>query len=196
MDTPAAPAHAFQHTFVVEASDIDQLGHANNVAYVRWVQDTATAHWLALTTPEDRALVGWVATRHEIDYLAPAVLGDEVVVRPGERVPTDGVLIEGRSHFDESMLTGESLPVAREPGERVTGGAINAEGRVVLRASAVGAETTLARIVRMVENAQAKKPPIQQTVDRVAAVFVPAVLVVALVTLLGWGWAAATGSVR
>jgi len=114
-------------------------------------------------------------------------LGDEVVVRPGERVPTDGVLLEGRSHFDESMLTGESLPVAREPGERVTGGAINAEGRVVLRTTAVGAETTLARIVRMVENAQAKKPPIQQTVDRVAEVFVPAVLAVAALTLLGWG---------
>jgi Cu+-exporting ATPase len=114
-------------------------------------------------------------------------VGDEVVVRPGERVPTDGVLLEGRSHFDESMLTGESLPVARDPGERVTGGAINAEGRVVLCTTAVGAETTLARIVRMVENAQAKKPPIQQTVDRVAEVFVPAVLAVAALTLLGWG---------
>jgi Cu+-exporting ATPase len=112
---------------------------------------------------------------------------DEIVVRPGERVPTDGVLLEGRSHFDESMLTGESLPVAREPGEHVTGGAINAEGRVVLRTTAVGAETTLARIVRMVESAQAKKPVIQQTVDRVAEVFVPAVLAVAAITLLGWG---------
>jgi Cu+-exporting ATPase len=121
--------------------------------------------------------------------LAQLRVGDEVVVRPGERVATDGVLIEGRSHFDESLLTGESLPVARETGERVTGGAINAEGRVVLRASAVGAETTLARIVRLVENAQAKKPPIQHTVDRVAAVFVPAVLVIAAVTLLGWGLA-------
>lgn len=114
-------------------------------------------------------------------------VGDEVVVRPGERVPTDGVLLEGRSHFDESMLTGESLPVAREAGERVTGGAINAEGRVVVRTTAVGAETTLARIVRLVENAQAKKPPIQHTVDRVAAVFVPVVLVIAAVTLIGWG---------
>jgi P-type Cu+ transporter len=114
-------------------------------------------------------------------------VGDEVVVRPGERVPTDGVLIDGRSHFDESMLTGESLPVAREAGERVTGGAINAEGRVVVRTTAIGAETTLSRIVRLVENAQAKKPPIQQTVDRVAAVFVPVVLVIAALTLLGWG---------
>lgn len=121
--------------------------------------------------------------------LAQLRVGDEVIVRPGERVPTDGVLLEGRSHFDESLLTGESLPVAREAGERVTGGAINAEGRVVLRTTAVGAETTLARIVRLVENAQAKKPPIQKTVDRVAEVFVPAVLAVAALTLLGWGLA-------
>ena len=119
--------------------------------------------------------------------LAEVRVGDEVVVRPGERVPVDGELIEGLSHFDESMLTGESLPVAREPGERVTGGAVNGEGRVVLRTTAVGAETTLARIVRMVESAQAKKAPIQQTVDRVSAVFVPVVVGVALLTLLGWG---------
>lgn len=119
--------------------------------------------------------------------LAQVRVGDELVVRPGERVPSDGVLIEGRSHFDESMLTGESLPVARDVGERVTGGAINAEGRVVLRVAAVGTETTLARIVRLVESAQAKKPPIQHTVDRVAAVFVPAVLLLAAVTLLAWG---------
>ena len=118
------------------------------------------------------------------------VVGDEVVVRPGERVPTDGTLIEGRSHFDESLLTGESLPVAREAGDRVTGGAINAEGLVALRVSAVGTETVLARIVRMVEDAQARKPAIQKTVDRVAEVFVPAVMALAALTLLGWGLAA------
>ena len=121
--------------------------------------------------------------------LAEVQVGDEVVVRPGERVPVDASIIEGRSHFDESLLTGESLPVVREPGERVTGGAINGEGRVVLRTLAIGAETTLARIVRMVESAQAKKAPIQQTVDRVSAVFVPVVVAIAAVTLLGWGWA-------
>ena len=119
--------------------------------------------------------------------LAEVQVGDEVIVRPGERVPVDGQLVEGRSHFDESLLTGESLPVAREPGERVTGGAINGEGRVVLRTVAIGAETTLARIVRMVESAQARKAPIQQTVDRVSAVFVPVVVVIAALTLIGWG---------
>jgi P-type Cu+ transporter len=121
--------------------------------------------------------------------LAKVRVGDEVVVLPGERVPVDGDLIEGRSHFDESLLTGESLPVARDSGDRVTGGAINGEGRVVLRTRAVGAETTLSRIVRMVESAQAKKAPIQQTVDRVSAVFVPVVVGVAALTLVGWGLA-------
>ena len=115
--------------------------------------------------------------------------GDEVVVRPGERLPTDGVVVEGRSHLDESLLTGESLPVAREAGDRVTGGAINGEGQLVVRTTAVGAASMLSQIVAMVESAQARKAPIQQTVDQVAAVFVPAVFVVALLTLLGWGFA-------
>jgi Cu+-exporting ATPase len=104
-------------------------------------------------------------------------IGDEVVVRPGERIPVDAVVIEGDSHADESMLTGESLPVAKHPGERLTGGAINGDG----------AETVLARIIRMVEHAQAAKAPIQRLVDRVSAVFVPVVLGIALATLLGWG---------
>ena len=122
--------------------------------------------------------------------------GDLVVVRPGEGLPTDGVVVEGRSHLDESLLTGESLPVARQPGDRVTGGAINGEGLLLVRTTAVGGASMLSRIVGLVESAQAKKAPIQQTVDQVAAVFVPAVGAVALVTLLSWGllrgdWAAA-----
>ncbi len=128
--------------------------------------------------------------------LAQVQPGDVVVVRPGERLPTDGVVLEGRSHLDESLLTGESLPVAREPGDRVTGGAINGEGLLVVRTTAVGKASMLSQIVQMVESAQAKKAPIQQTVDKVAAVFVPVVVGVAVLTLLGWGlaqgdWAAA-----
>jgi Cu+-exporting ATPase len=115
--------------------------------------------------------------------------GDQMIVRPGERLPADGEIIEGRSHLDESMLTGESLPVAREPGQVVAGGALNGEGLLVLRTTAVGAETQLARIVRLVESAQAQKAPIQQTVDRVAAVFVPVVVFIALLTGAGWVWA-------
>jgi Cu+-exporting ATPase len=120
--------------------------------------------------------------------LAAVTVGDEVVLRPGERAPVDGVVTEGASHMDESLLTGESLPVTKLAGSRVTGGAINAEGLLVVRTTAVGAETALARIVRLVESAQAKKAPIQQLVDRVSAVFVPAVVVAALVTFAGWWW--------
>ena len=114
------------------------------------------------------------------------VVGDLVLVRPGERIAVDGEVMEGQSHVDESLLTGESLPVAKERGDRVTGGAINAEGLLAVRTLAVGAETTLSRIVRMVESAQATKAPIQRLVDKVSAVFVPVVLVIALATLAGW----------
>jgi len=119
--------------------------------------------------------------------LASVVLGDLVVVRPGERVAVDGEIREGRSHVDEALITGESLPVAKNPGDRVTGGAVNGDGLLLVETQAVGAETTLARIIRLVENAQAAKAPIQRIVDRVSAVFVPVVLGVALLTLLGWG---------
>jgi len=121
--------------------------------------------------------------------LAALQVGDLMVVRPGERVPADGVVEEGRSHLDESLLTGESLPVSRGAGERATGGAVNSDGLLLVRATAVGAQTTLSRIIRMVEDAQAAKAPIQRLVDRVSAVFVPAVLLVSLLTLLGWGLA-------
>jgi Cu+-exporting ATPase len=119
--------------------------------------------------------------------LAEVQPGDTVLVRPGERLPTDGVVLEGRSHLDESLLTGESLPVARQPGDKVTGGAINGEGLLLVRTTTVGAASMLSQIMQMVESAQAHKAPIQQTVDKVAAVFVPVVLAAALLTLLGWG---------
>jgi len=118
--------------------------------------------------------------------LAQVRVGDEVVLRPGVRVPVDGLVLQRRSHVDKSLLTGESLPLAREPGERVTGGAVNGEGLLLVRTTAVGAETQLARIVRMVESAQARKAPIQRLVDRVSAVFVPVVVGVAAITAVGW----------
>ncbi len=113
--------------------------------------------------------------------------GDVVIVRPGERIPVDGLVLEGSSQVDESLITGESLPVAKHEGHKVTGGSVNAEGLLVLLTTSVGAESTLARIIRLVESAQAKKAPIQRVVDRVSAVFVPAIIGVASVTLLGWG---------
>jgi Cu+-exporting ATPase len=118
--------------------------------------------------------------------IAEVRVGDLVVVRPGERIAVDGVVTEGASHVDEALITGESLPVARHAGERVTGGAINGEGLLLVRVTAVGAESTLARIIRLVEDAQAAKAPVQHLVDRVSAVFVPVVLVLALLTLAGW----------
>ena len=112
--------------------------------------------------------------------------GDQIVVRPGERIAVDGQILEGASHVDESLLTGESLPVAKAVGAHVTGGAINGEGVLLVETLAIGAETTLARIVRLVESAQAAKAPIQRLVDRVSAVFVPVVLALALITGISW----------
>ncbi|MBY0233982.1 MAG: heavy metal translocating P-type ATPase, partial [Burkholderiaceae bacterium] len=120
--------------------------------------------------------------------LAALRLGDEVVVRPGERIPVDGEVLSGASPVDESLITGESLPVDKHVGDRVVGGAINGEGLLLLRTTALGAESTLSRIVRLVESAQAKKAPIQRMVDQVSAVFVPVVIAIALLTLLGWGF--------
>ncbi|KQV82498.1 copper-transporting ATPase [Massilia sp. Root351] len=130
----------------------------------------------------------------EVELRVGAVrVGDLVVVRPGERIPVDGTVTEGASHVNESMLTGESMPVAKHAGAKVTGGAINAEGLLLVRTDAVGAETTLSRIIRMVENAQAEKAPVQRMVDQVSSVFVPVVLVIALLTFAGW-WLAGAGA--
>jgi Cu+-exporting ATPase len=114
------------------------------------------------------------------------LLGDLLVVKPGEGIPVDGVVTEGVTQVDESMLTGESLPVTKHVGALLTGGAINAEGRIVMRVRAVGSATVLSQIIRLVEDAQAAKAPIQRLVDRVSAVFVPVVLVLALATCVGW----------
>ncbi|PBJ08804.1 MULTISPECIES: heavy metal translocating P-type ATPase [unclassified Pseudomonas] len=113
-------------------------------------------------------------------------LNDLVMVKPGERFPVDGEVIEGQSHADEALISGESLPVPKQPGDKVTGGAINGEGRLLVRTQALGAETVLARIIRLVEDAQAAKAPIQKLVDKVSQVFVPTVLLIALATLIGW----------
>ncbi|GGC12103.1 copper-transporting ATPase [Oxalicibacterium flavum] len=120
-------------------------------------------------------------------------VGDLVVVRPGERIAVDGSIVEGRSHVDESLITGESMPVVKQEGDHVTGASINAEGMLLVRTEAIGAETTLARIIRMVENAQSAKAPIQRLVDKVSAIFVPVVLVIAALTFFGW-WLAGAGA--
>ena len=128
-----------------------------------------------------------VRSGEEIDIpIEQVVVGDVVIVRPGERIPVDGIIIEGNSAVDESMLTGESIPVDKGEGDPIIGATINKQGRLKFEAHKVGAETALAQIIRLVQEAQGSKAPIQRLADRVASVFVPAVIAIAAVTLLVW----------
>ena len=124
--------------------------------------------------------------REEDVSLAHVVAGDLLRVRPGEKIPVDGVVTEGRTSVDESMVTGEPIPVEKESGSRVTGGTVNGTGSVVMRAERVGGDTLLAQIVRMVSEAQRSRAPIQKLADRIAAWFVPAVVLVALLAFAAW----------
>ncbi len=148
-------------------------------------QTTAAIRALAALRPE-RARVIREGVERELAVDAVRV-GDLVVILPGERMPVDAVVTEGDSHADEALITGESLPVAKHPGSRLTAGAVNGEGRLVARTTAIGAETILARIIRNVESAQAAKAPIQRLVDRVSEVFVPVIIGIAVLTLVAWG---------
>ncbi|RZI96468.1 MAG: copper-translocating P-type ATPase [Variovorax sp.] len=148
-------------------------------------QATSAIRALQQLRPERAHLIGARNTESDVP-VAELLKGDRLAIRPGERVPADARVIEGRSEVDESMLTGEPLPVAKQPGDRLTGGAVNGDGRLVVEVQAVGAESVLARIIRLVEDAQAAKAPLQRLVDRVAAVFVPVVLLIAVLTLAGW----------
>jgi Cu+-exporting ATPase len=118
--------------------------------------------------------------------ISALMLNDVVLVKPGERFAVDGEVVEGQSHADEALISGESLPVPKQPGDKVTGGAINGEGRLLIKTLALGSESVLARIIRLVEDAQSAKAPIQKLVDKVSRVFVPVVLGIAAVTLVGW----------
>ena len=130
-----------------------------------------------------RVLVGGEARDLPIERIAP---GDTLLVRPGERIAVDGSVTEGAAHVDESMITGEPLPVAKGPGDAVTGGTVNGTGSFQFRATRVGADTTLAQIIRMVEEAQGARLPIQGVVDRITLWFVPAVMAAATLTVLAW----------
>ncbi len=147
-------------------------------------QTTAALQALAKLQP-DVARVRRDGQDREV-AISQVTLGDWVVVRPGERLPVDGVVLEGSSLVDESLITGESQPVLKQPGSAVTGGSVNADGLLLVNTLAVGAETALARIIRLVETAQAKKAPIQRLVDRVSAVFVPVIIVLAGITGVSW----------
>jgi P-type Cu+ transporter len=182
----AHAAHGTPHLYFEASSSVITL-----VLLGKWLEARAKRQTTdairalnALRPSTARVLRGGVEQEVPVETVA---VGDVVRVRPGERLPVDGVVMAGASHVDESLITGESLPVTKNEGSRVTGGSINAEGALELRTSAIGTETTLARIIRMVESAQAGKAPIQRMVDRVSAVFVPVVLGLAALTLLGWG---------
>ena len=138
---------------------------------------------LELGAKDARVLRGGVEVSVPIGEVAVGAL---IVVRPGEKIPTDGVVVEGESAVDRSLLTGESLPVEIGPGDEVVGAAMNTYGRLVVRATKVGADTALAQIARLVEAAQSGKAPVQRLADRVSAVFVPVVIAISLATAAGW----------
>ena len=151
-------------------------------------QTTSAIRALHALRPDVAHLIG---PEGEINVpIAEVLVGDRLVVLAGERIPVDGVLLEGCTQVDESMLTGEPLPIDKQAGSdtamTLTGGSVNGDGRIVMQVTATGAETVLSRIIRLVEDAQAAKAPIQRLVDQVSAVFVPIVLIIALMTLLGW----------
>ena len=180
-----APAGAMVHLYFEGSAVVITL-----VLLGKWLEARAKRQ----TTDAIRALHALRPARARVITLDGEVeipieellVGDRLVVLPGERFAADGVVLEGQTQVDEAMLTGEPLPVHKALDARVTGGSINGEGRVVVRVSATGTTTVLANIIRLVEDAQAAKAPIQRMVDQVSAVFVPVVLVLALVTLLAW----------
>ena len=181
----SAPADTMAHLYFESSAVVVTL-----VLLGKWLEARAKQQ----TTAAIRALHGLRPTvAHllgrdgEVDVpLGEVLVGDRLAIKPGERVPADGVLLDGQTEVDESMLTGEPLPVSKASGASLTGGSINGDGRIVMQVQAVGQETVLSHIIRLVEDAQAAKAPIQRLVDQVSRVFVPVVVVLAVLTLCGW----------
>ena len=140
----------------------------------------------ALETLRPQRASRWLDGQAHDVAISELQVGDHIEVLPGARFPADGQVLEGRSHADEALISGESLPVPKHPGDSITGGAVNGDGRLVIVVRALGTETVLARIIRLVEDAQANKAPIQKLVDRVSRIFVPVVILLALLTVIGW----------
>jgi Cu+-exporting ATPase len=181
----SAPAGAMVHLYFEGSALVISLVLLGKWLEVRAKRQTTSAIRALHALRPDRAHL--LRPDGEVDVpVAEVLVGDTLVVKPGERFAVDGLVTDGATQVDESMLTGESLPVAKEAGARVTGGSINGEGRVLVQVTAVGAQTMLSHIIRLVEDAQAAKAPIQRLVDQVSAVFVPVVLLIALATLLAW----------
>ncbi len=160
------------------------------ITFGKWLEARAKGHTsdairklMTLTPPTALLLRGDAEVETPVDDL---IAGDHVVVRPGGRVPLDGVVLSGQSSVDELMLTGESLPVSKTEGSEVIGGTINKSGRLIVQVTRTGEQTTLAQIIKLVEQAQGSKAPIQRIADQVSAVFVPVVLLLAAITFVGW----------
>jgi Cu+-exporting ATPase len=205
MDTLISMGATVAYVYSLAALVTYRAGWTNLLPHLYFVESTgllaliSLGHWL-----EARARQSAGSAIRELLDLAPAralkmvdlqpvevplselAVDDRVLVRPGDKIPVDGVVTAGRASVDESMLTGEPLPVTRAVGDKVIGGTVNRDGRLTVRVTQTGAQTALAQIVKLVEHAQASKPPVQQLADRISAVFVPGVLVVALVTGVGW----------
>ncbi|MDN5596017.1 MAG: copper-translocating P-type ATPase, partial [Pseudomonas sp.] len=180
-----APAGMAPHLYFEASAVVIALVLLGKYLESRAKRQTASAIRALEALRPERAIR--VQDGREEDVAISALKHDDLVlVKPGERFPVDGEVVEGQSHADEALISGESLPVPKQPGDAVTGGAINGEGRLLVRTLALGAESVLARIIRLVEDAQAAKAPIQKLVDKVSQVFVPAVLVLALITVVGW----------
>ncbi len=155
-------------------------------------QTTSAIRALHALRPEVAHLIDWDGAEKDIP-IDELRAGDQLAVRPGERIPADGKVMEGATQVDESLLTGEPLPVAKAVGDQLTGGSINGDGRVILQVTAAGNESVLAHIIRLVQDAQAVKAPVQRLVDKVSAIFVPVVIGIALLTFVGW-WMAGLGA--
>ncbi len=181
----ATPAGQMPHLYFEASAVVIALVLLGKYLESRAKRQTSAAIRALEALRPDRA-TRVVDGREEDVAIAALRLDDLVLVKPGERFPVDGEVVEGESQADEALISGESLPVNKAPGDRITGGAINGEGRLLVRTTALGGETVLARIIRLVEDAQAAKAPIQKLVDKVSQVFVPAVLVIAVATLIGW----------
>ncbi|MEO7031539.1 MAG: heavy metal translocating P-type ATPase [Herbaspirillum sp.] len=180
-------AHGANHLYFESSAVVITL-----VLFGKWLESRAKHQTVAAIRALESLRASFAIVRRdgreervEIDEVR---VGDTVIVRPGERVPVDGRIESGSSYLDEALLSGENLPVAKTVGDTVTGGAINADGVLTIVTSAVGSATMLSQIIKLVEDAQAVKAPIQRLVDRVSAVFVPVVLLISVVTYLAWGW--------
>ena len=182
---PAMRPHGMVDVYFEAAAVIVVLGLVGQVLELRARAQTSSAIKALLNLTPPTALR--VGSQGDAEVaLAEVQPGDRLRVRPGAKIPVDGVIEEGASSVDESMLTGESLPVEKQPGDRVSGGTVNATGSFVFKADKVGADSMLARIVQMVAEAQRSRAPIQGVVDRISAIFVPAVLGIAIITFLIW----------